>query len=246
VGRLGSHGFLLSPLIEHPWDLDAAEAEELQIQLARKVKADDRLPSTIRSIAGVDAAYLYDGSGAVAAVVILEAGTGEVLDKATAACESPALYTPGLLSFREIPVIASALQKLTVIPDLIVCDGHGIAHPRRFGLACHLGVLYDVPAIGCAKTRLIGEFAEPGSRKGDSTYLMDNGEAIGVVLRTRQGVKPVFVSPGHRISLRTSSEVILQLCSRFRIPEPIRLADQISNRLKKQAQGTDVLPLDLR
>jgi deoxyribonuclease V len=141
-------------------------------------------------------------------------------------------YVPGLLSFREIPVVLDALGKLRHPPDLLLCDGQGYAHPRRFGLACHLGVLTGIPAIGVAKSRLIGEYAEPGSNKGDWSPLMDGGEVIGAVLRTRDNVNPVYVSVGHRIELDAAQRIVLACATRYRLPEPTRLADRLVAHVK--------------
>jgi deoxyribonuclease V len=141
-------------------------------------------------------------------------------------------YIPGLLSFRELPAIRALLQDITILPDLLLCDGQGIAHPRRFGLACHLGVMFDVPTIGCAKTCLLGNGSEPGMTRGDSAPLMEQGEIVGCALRTRTQIKPVYVSPGHRISVQTACEWVLKFAPRFRLPEPLRLADQAARRAR--------------
>jgi deoxyribonuclease V len=144
-------------------------------------------------------------------------------------------YVPGYLSFREIPPLLEAFAKLEAVPDLIICDGQGRAHPRRFGLACHLGVLLDLPTLGCAKSRLIGEHREPGPRRGAHTQLREGGEVIGEVVRTRSGVKPVFVSVGHRVCLETARRTVLRLAVRYRLPEPVRAAHREVNRLRRLA-----------
>ena len=195
---------------------------------------EDRLPEHIRTVAGVDVAYEGDGKRAFAAIAVLDVEKGNVEQIVAAEAEAKFPYLPGLLSFRELPALAAALEKLATRPDLVICDGQGIAHPRRFGLACHLGVVYDLPVIGCAKTRLIGEADEPGYVRGSVAQLINEGETVGVVLRTRDGVRPVYVSPGHRISLRTACEWILSLSSKYRIPEPIRAADERVNRMKRE------------
>jgi deoxyribonuclease V len=138
-------------------------------------------------------------------------------------------YVPGLLSFRELPAVLAAIEQLRILPDLYLCDGQGLAHPRRFGLACHLGVLLDAPTIGVAKTRLIGTHAPPPAEKGGWTPLEDGGEVIGAVLRTRSGVKPVYVSIGHRVSLATSVRLTLACTSRYRLPETIRQAHRLAS-----------------
>ena len=144
---------------------------------------------------------------------------------------------PTCASFRELPALATGFEKLTVRPDLVICDGQGIAHPRRFGLACHLGLIYGLAVIGCAKTCLVGEASEPGFTRGSFTQLVTEGETAGVALRTRDGVKPLYVSPGHLISLRTAGHWILALSSRHRIPEPTRMADQQANKMKRGDSG---------
>ncbi len=139
-------------------------------------------------------------------------------------------YIPGFLSFREVPVILEALEKLTIIPDIIICDGQGIAHPQRFGLACHLGVLIDLPTIGAAKSRFIGTHQELAAEKGSWKPLIDGGEVIGAVVRSRTHVKPLYVSPGHRISLETAINLVLQCTSKYRLPETTRWADYLASK----------------
>jgi deoxyribonuclease V len=142
-------------------------------------------------------------------------------------------YVPGLLSFREDPAVLAALRRLRATPDVLLYDGHGLAHPRRFGVACHIGLIVDRPAIGCAKSRLVGMHREPGWRRGSAAPLLDGGEVIGSVLRTRDGVRPVFVSVGHRIDLRTARRIVLACALRHRLPEPTRLADQLVGAAKR-------------
>jgi deoxyribonuclease V len=222
------------PLIKHGWDLDEADAIRLQKNLADRVVASD-LPQAVRFIAGVDAAYDEQGHQQFAAAVVLDADDRfSAVASATASEPLRAAYVPGLFSFRELPTIIQALKKLKTIPDLIVVDGHGVAHPRRFGLASHLGVLFDVPTIGCSKTRLIGTAEDAGPRKGDFAPLTDQGETIGRVVRTQDHVKPLVVSVGHRVSLPTACDWILKLAVRYRLPETTRQADQLVRRLKKE------------
>lgn len=227
----------MQPVISHPWSRDEKEARALQTQLAGLVVTQDRLPSRIDTVAGVDVAYQDDGTRAFAAAAVIDAVGGTVRQIVSAETEIHFPYVPGLLSFRELPALAAALEKLSVRPDLLICDGQGIAHPRRFGLACHIGVAYDVPVIGCAKTRLTGEAEVVGFSRGSSASLVTGGETVGAVLRTQDGVKPVYVSPGHRISIDTACSWILALCSRYRLPDTIRLADQTVSRLKREAGG---------
>ena len=166
------------------------------------------------------------GERLYAAVVVLRWPGGEIVEESYAAARASFPYVPGLLSFREIPLLIEALGRLTARPDLLVCDGQGIAHPRRFGLASHLGVLFDVASLGIAKSLLCGDVADPSPRRGSRRPIRWMGETVGYALRTRDGVRPVFVSPGHRIGLTDAAALALRLDSGFRIPQPTRLADQ--------------------
>jgi deoxyribonuclease V len=212
-------------IITHRWDLSENEAQDLQAELARQVITHDCL-GEVRTVAGVDVAYDKHSNKLVAAAVILDAHSLAIVDSATAEDVEQFPYIPGLFSFRELPPIALALQQLTTTPDLIVCDGQGIAHPRRFGLACHLGVLFDVPTIGCGKTRLVGEADAPGHERGSFSPLTDRGEVVGRLLRTQTGIKPVYVSTGHKIALPTACEWVLKLTTQYRLPETTRQSDQ--------------------
>src|SRR5581483_8134493 len=210
-GRM--EGRMTAPAPRHRWDLSEAEARALQRQMAAEVIQEDRLDEVHR-VAGVDCGFPQrDGQEvARAAAVLLSFPDLEPL--ADALIEEPVRYpyVPGLLSFREAPAILAALDRLPRLPDLILADGHGRAHPRRFGIACHLGLLLDRPTIGCAKSPLVGEFAPPPDEFGAWTPLEHKGERIGAVVRTRPGVKPVFVSIGHRISLESAIHLILSWC----------------------------------
>lgn len=219
--------------IQHKWNLQEQEAIELQQQLALKVVREDRLDA-VHYVAGVDAAYGEDNDKLTAAVVILEVETLKVVESVMVEDRVSFPYIPGLFSFRELPPIMKAFEKIQTTPQLIVCDGQGLAHPRRFGLACHLGVVFDTPAIGCGKTRLAGDYAEPGTERGAASPLIDNDEVIGSVLRTQTGVKPVFVSVGHRISLETACDWVLKLAPAYRLPETTRQADQLVRRGMKE------------
>lgn len=222
----------MEPVINHPWTLSEDEALQLQQELAAKVIKKDQL-NEIRLVAGVDVAYQKDGDKLVAAAVILDADTLDVIETVTAEDIAQFPYIPGLFSFRELPPLIKAFAKLQHTPDLVVCDGQGIAHPRRFGLASHLGVLFDVPTIGCGKTRLIGEHDKLDKTRGAIAPLIDNVEVIGNVLRTQNGINPIYVSIGHRISLATSREWVLKLSPIYRLPETTRIADQlVKQRLK--------------
>lgn len=225
----------MRPVLLHAWNLSQEEAGGLQRELSRRVVTEDQLPEHIRFVAGVDVAYEDNGSRAFAGIAVINVETGRVEEVASAEATVSFPYVPGLLSFRELPVLAPALEKLSGRPDLVICDGQGIAHPRRFGVACHLGMMYDVPAIGCAKTCLVGQARELSLSRGSAMPMRIEGEMVGAVLRTRNRVKPVYVSPGHRISTVTACSWILRMCSRYRIPDPIRTADQMVNRMKREA-----------
>jgi deoxyribonuclease V len=218
----------MQPVLDHPWKLTQAEAEALQAELAGRVVTQDDF-GAITSVAGVDVAYDTHSQRLVAAAVVLEANTLTVRETAVAEDIERFPYIPGLFSFRELPSITLALKQLRNRPDLIVCDGQGLAHPRRFGLACHLGVLFDIPAIGCGKTRLIGDAADPDSPRGAASPLMDGSEQVGSLLRTQTNVRPIYVSVGHRIGLASACDWILRLSPRYRLPETTRLADQLVN-----------------
>ena len=221
----------------HAWDLSPKDAIALQKALANDVVRSDRFGSggrrAIGLVAGVDAAFANGGRTIRAAVVLLNCPGLDVTDQILIERPTTFPYVPGLLSFREVPALLEVLRQLPTVPDLIFCDGHGYAHPRRFGLACHLGLWLDVPTIGVAKSRLTGSHGEPGPAKGDVAWLLaDKGlrpdERIGAVLRTRERVKPVYVSSGHRVSLRTAVALTLTCTTRYRLPEPTRLADKLS------------------
>lgn len=224
----------MQPVIIHPWNLTEEEALQLQSDLATKVERQDRFDS-IKYIAGVDVAYAKENEQLVAAVVILDAKTLDVIETATAADREQFPYIPGLFSFRELPPLINAFDKLKQQPDLIVCDGQGYSHPRRFGLASHLGVIFDIPTIGCGKTRLIGEHKDPDKTRGATSPLVDNGETIGNVLRIQDGIKPMYVSIGHRVSLTTACDWVLKLSPKFRLPETTRQADQLVKLLLKSS-----------
>lgn len=216
---------MIDPL-DHGWDLTVAEAKSVQLELAARVERADRL-GTVRTVAGVDVAY-GRGNPLRAAVVVLEFDGLAIIETATVTMEARFPYVPGYLSFREIPAVLAVLERLSVWPDLVLCDGQGIAHPRRFGLASHLGVLTGLPTIGVAKSRLVGTHGEPGLERGDWVFLMDKDEVIGAVLRTRAGVKPIYISIGHRVGLEAAIAFVLSCTTRYRLPETIRAADRLS------------------
>jgi deoxyribonuclease V len=209
----------------HRWDLPPQEAFALQNELATQVETRPRLGS-IHGVAGIDV-NIRNGV-ARAAVVVLDLQSMAPIDYAVATRPVTFPYIPGLLAFREGPVALEALEKLTSRPDLLVFDGHGLAHPRRLGIASHIGLLVDLPSIGCAKSRLCGQYKEPGQEAGDYSYLVDREEIIGAVLRTRESVKPVYVSIGHRIDLATSIEYVLACGRGYRLPETTRWAHRVA------------------
>ncbi len=211
------------------WPQTQEEASLIQDSLKSLVVTTDQLKS-IQYVAGVDLGFLDNYRISQAAVAVLSFPDLQLQEQAISQRQTTFPYIPGFLSFREVPVILDALEKLTLTPDLIICDGQGIAHPKRFGLACHLGVLIDVPTIGAAKSRLIGIHQELPSEKGSWQPLIDNGEMIGAVVRSRTNVKPLYVSPGHRISLETSINYVLQCTSKYRLPETTRWADHLASQ----------------
>ena len=232
-GPLFPHGFSFSmPKLrhEHPWNVSPKEARETQQRLRRLVETKDRL-GAIDSVAGVDVGFEPRKRLTRAAVVVLAFPGLELREQTIVIRPTRFPYVPGLLSFREAPAILAALEQLERLPDVLVCDGQGIAHPRRFGIACHLGVLTDLPSIGVAKKRLIGSHAEPGEKKGEWAPLMHEDDVVGAVLRSRTGVKPIYVSCGHRVSLDTAVDLVMRCTTRFRLPETTRRADKLaSNR----------------
>lgn len=212
----------------HPWEISPAEAIAIQQQLRGEVEHADRL-GQVRHVAGVDVGFEAGGAITRAAVAVLGFPALELADYAIFRSPTRFPYVPGLLSFREVPAVLGALEKLTTIPDLLLCDGQGIAHPRRFGIASHLGVLCDIPSIGVAKTRLIGEHVEPPDQRGASVPLLDHGATIGAVLRSRVGVKPLYISIGHRISLATALDYVMACVTRYRLPETTRWAHRLAS-----------------
>lgn len=220
------------PKLQHDWNLSVSDAYLLQQEWSEKVVKTDIL-SNINTVAGVDVAYAKDSERVIAAIVVLDAVSLAVVETAYADEVASFPYIPGLFSFRELPAIVSAFEKLTITPDLVVCDGQGLAHPRRFGLACHLGVMFDLPSIGCAKSRLIGKYIEPEKKRGSASLLFDHEEVIGMVLRVQPDIKPLFVSVGHRISLETATSWILRLTPSYRLPETTRFSDQMVRKILK-------------
>ena len=207
----------------HGWQVSVDQARDIQMRLAARVMGSSEGIAP-RLIAGVDIAVNKRGEMATAAVVVLGYPELNLVETRVVSGEINFPYVPGLLSFRESPLILAACEKLTLTPDLILVDGQGIAHPRRIGLASHLGLFLNTPTIGCAKSRLCGRHETPAIEGGGYTELVDGGEVIGVALRTKSGVNPVYVSIGHRIDLPSAIYWVLECCRGYRLPEPTRLA----------------------
>ncbi|MBF9067788.1 endonuclease V [Streptacidiphilus fuscans] len=226
------------------WPTTEAAALAVQAELRPQVRAVP-LGSRPRTLAGLDVAYAGAHGSAddevAAAVVVLDAETLEPIEQATAVGKAGFPYIPGLFAFRELPVLLRALEQLTVTPDVFLCDGQGLAHPRRFGLACHLGVLTGRPTLGVAKTPLLGEWSEPDAERGSTADVTDGGGVVARVVRTQTGVKPVTVSIGHLIDLDDATDVVLRAAPRYRLPETTRLADRLCrDALQGVADATGV------
>ncbi|HWI59434.1 MAG TPA: deoxyribonuclease V [Bacillota bacterium] len=228
------------PRPPHSWRLSPRRAIALQKQMAELV-CQAPLSGTPRFIAGVDAAFSPDEQWCIAGVVLWDLQERCVKERHTARRKLNFPYIPGLLSFREIPAWVAALRKLRQTPDVLLCDGHGLAHPRRFGIACHLGILCGLPSIGCGKSRLIGTHDAPALARGSRAALVHKEQVIGAVLRTQTGINPVYVSVGHQIDLSTAVAIVLRCATQYRLPEPTRLADHLvaeaKRALKARSQG---------
>ncbi|SEQ99787.1 Endonuclease V [Azotobacter beijerinckii] len=211
------------------WDGTPAGARLLQRELARQVLLQDDFP-VLRLVAGVDVGFEEAGHVTRAAAVLLDVETLEPLAERLVRMPTSMPYVPGLLSFRELPAVLHALAELPQVPDLVFCDGQGIAHPRRLGIAAHLGVVSGLPTIGVAKKILVGTHAELGPRRGNQVDLVYQGDVVGTVLRSKDGVRPLIVSPGHRVSLASAPRLVMACVTRYRLPEPTRLADRLASR----------------
>lgn len=220
----------------HPWDMDYRAAVALQRRLAEQVVLAPPGSWAPRRIAGVDVSYEKHGDQFFAGVVVLSFPELEPLATASAHDRVAFPYIPGLLSFRELPVLLQAFRQLPIIPDAVLVDGQGIAHPRRLGLASHLGLWLDLPTVGCAKSRLCGRHEEPGSRRGDRVPLLDGAERIGTVLTTRDRVRPLYISPGHLMDHDQAVALTLACGRGYRLPEPTRQAHLLTNRLRLAAR----------
>ncbi len=223
-----THRFGPSP---HPWDVTPAQAIAIQRQLRHRVVLADHF-AEVNHVAGVDAGFENKGKTTRAAVAVLKFPELTLQEYSIARMPTSFPYVPGLLSFREAPAIIKAIEQLEQLPDLILCDGQGVAHQRRFGIASHIGIITGLPVIGVAKSRLTGEHTALPREKGSYVKLIDNGEVIGVVLRSRTGVNPIYVSPGHKISFKTAIHYVMQCLTRFRLPETTRWAHRLASEIK--------------
>lgn len=226
----------------HPWELTPREALTLQQELRHKIVLEDRL-NPLRHIAAADISYSRHSGCSYGGVAVFTYPGLKLVEEQTAYGDTGFPYVPGLLSFREGPVALEAFRKVKQAPDLILFDGQGLAHPRGFGLASHLGLILNRPSIGCAKSLLYGRCREPGKSRGAHSPIMDEeGRVIGVVLRTRDRVSPIFVSQGHKVSLDTAVEIVLSCCTGYRIPHPLRYAHELVNRLRKEVETGEETP----
>jgi len=222
----------------HSFDVDYKEAVRIQRQLAEQISLSP-FSAKYRYVAGADVAYSKKDNALFAAVVVLEYPSAEEVLSRTEKGEATFPYIPGLLSFREAPLLLQIFEELPITPDVVIFDGQGLAHPRGFGLACHVGLFLDVPSIGCAKSRLVGEHEEPGPIKGSTTPLTYKEKVVGAVVRTRDKVKPVFVSPGHKVDIKSAVRIVLETCRGYRLPEPTRIAHLLSQKAKREGPATD-------
>lgn len=209
----------------HPWQVTPGQAQRIQRELASRVSTRNEL-GVIRRVAGADIAVGRVGGQAKVAVVVLSYPEMELLEQRMVERQLAFPYIPGLLSFRETPAILEAFEKVRETPDLLLVDGQGLAHPRRFGIACHLGILLDIPTIGCAKSRLVGEHDQLGNAPGSQAEVIDKGQVVAMALRSRAGSKPIYVSVGHKMNLSTAVRLVLECVRGRRLPEPTRLADR--------------------
>ncbi len=217
----------------HPWNVSYREAVRIQERLRRDISLINSARK-VRSVAGADVSYSRGGGDGIAAMVVFSYPDLDLMDEAFARGKVSFPYIPGLLSFREAPLLIEAFQRLQRLPDVVLYDGQGIAHPRSLGLASHMGLLLDLPSVGCAKKKLVGDFGDVGLQGGSTSPLRMNGKIIGAVIRTRRGVKPVFVSPGHRIDMESSIRLVLGTCRGFRLPEPLRQAHLTVKKIRSQ------------
>ena len=220
----------------HPWDVSVSEAVRIQKSLRQQIRLQ-ALNSEVRYVAGADVSYNIDSDQFYAGVVVVNFPDLQLVEESVVIGKASFPYVPGLLSFREAPILLQVFEQLTVCPDVIIFDGQGIAHPRGIGIASHVGLFLDCPAVGCAKSKLIGIYDERllGEKAGNVVSLQTKDHAIiGSVVRTKDRVKPVFVSPGHKTDIPSSIKLVLDCCKGFKLPEPTRLAHTFVNRVRKQ------------
>ncbi len=215
----------------HAWSVSPKEAVSIQRALASKVIRQGRSRKP-RLVAGADLAFSSNGQECIAGVVVWDVQAAEIAEQCIVIQRTRFPYVPGLLSFREAPAVIAAFRKIKTDPDVFIFDGQGYAHPRRFGLACHVGIILNRPSIGCAKSVLIGEYDEPELQRGSQSPLIHQGHRIGMAVRSRDGIKPVFVSVGHLISLQAATRIVQICCTKYRLPEPTRLADKLVAKVK--------------
>ena len=214
----------------HSWDVTPKEAVQIQKTLKKQLKIVDAF-SPPETVAGVDVGFVDNGRTTRAAVVVLSFPGLELHECQTVLTETTFPYVPGLLSFREVPSVLMALAKLKNLPDMILCDGQGYAHPRRLGIACHLGIITDIPTIGVGKSRLIGKHGVVPENKGGSVELIDKGEVVGAVLRTREKVNPLYISAGHRVTLQTAIYYVMACVTKYKLPETTRWAHRLASEV---------------
>ncbi len=219
----------------HRWNVSPRRAADIQVSLRERLLLRSMRRNAPRLVAGADVSYEPGDDLFHAAVVVLKLPSLEMAEVARASGRVSFPYIPGYLSFREAPIVLRAWRRLRAAPELLLCDGQGIAHPRGFGLACHLGVILGIPSIGCAKSLLVGSHAEPGFDSGAHAPIMHKGRCVGSALRTRAGVRPIYVSPGHLVSLPGARRLVMSCGAGFRIPEPTRAAHLEVNRMRRDA-----------
>jgi deoxyribonuclease V len=225
----------------HSWRLSYPGARALQVELRSRVRAR-RIPGPVRLVAGADVSYSRKLDRAFGAVCVFRLPDLEPVETATVSQRAEFPYVPGLLSFREAPPLLAAFRRLRARPDAVILDGHGHAHPRFFGVATHVGLWLGLPTVGCAKKRLVGEESLPGNDRGDRAPLRYRGRVVGAVLRTRPGVKPVYVSRGYLSDLETSVRLVLRCVKEYRLPEPVRTADRIVGAMRREAERSRSVP----
>jgi deoxyribonuclease V len=222
----------------HNWNVTPAEAQAIQNRLSTQVRIEPLNLASVRTVAGADISFEKGAETVFAGFVVLRLPALEVIHQAGVRTQATFPYVPGLLSFRETPPLLEAWEKLSERPDALICDGQGLAHPRRFGIACHLGLLLDLPTVGCAKSILTGKHAAVGNERGDWAPLIDRGEVVGAALRTRVGVSPVYVSVGHRCDLESAIALVRQCAGPTRVPDTTRHAHLFVNALRREAAAS--------